>query len=174
MYFSNLDVARWHHDIEILAALLALCEGNPPVTIWFPSQRASDAKLWYSFHFIGSLPCTICNKSNIIYLCSRYIWSEWTIAFFLKNFVFPLFLSYIVFSFMFDILRFLCTIFKYIVFPFFTYLFSLIFFAYLVFHFFPHTLLTLYVWDIFYFPVCFWHLLFSFYGYFNIFTLFTL
>ena len=31
------------HDMEALSALQALCEGNPPVTGGFPSQRASDA-----------------------------------------------------------------------------------------------------------------------------------
>ena len=29
----------WCHDMEIFSALLALCERNPPVTRWFPSQR---------------------------------------------------------------------------------------------------------------------------------------
>ena len=29
----------WRHQMEIFSALLALCEGNPPVTGGFPSQR---------------------------------------------------------------------------------------------------------------------------------------
>ena len=33
----------WRHDIEIHSTLLALCEGNPPVTGGFPSQMASNA-----------------------------------------------------------------------------------------------------------------------------------
>ena len=33
----------WHHDMEALSALLALCEGNPPVACGFPSQKASNA-----------------------------------------------------------------------------------------------------------------------------------
>ena len=33
--------------METPSALLALCEGNPPVTDGFPSQRVSNAKRWY-------------------------------------------------------------------------------------------------------------------------------
>ena len=33
------------HDMETLPALLALCEGNPPMTGGFPSQRASIVEL---------------------------------------------------------------------------------------------------------------------------------
>ena len=33
--------------METLLVLLALCEGNPPVTGGFPSQRASKAKFWF-------------------------------------------------------------------------------------------------------------------------------
>ena len=29
----------WRHQMEIFSALLSLCEGNPPVTCGFPSQR---------------------------------------------------------------------------------------------------------------------------------------
>ena len=29
----------WRHQMETFSALLALCEGNPPVTVGFPSQR---------------------------------------------------------------------------------------------------------------------------------------
>ena len=36
----------WYHDMELLSALLALCEGNPPVTDWFPSQRGSNMEFW--------------------------------------------------------------------------------------------------------------------------------
>ena len=37
----------WRHDVSTLAALLFICEGNPPVISRFPSQRACDAELWY-------------------------------------------------------------------------------------------------------------------------------
>ena len=33
----------WRHDIGLLSALLAFCQGNPPVTSGFPLWRASDA-----------------------------------------------------------------------------------------------------------------------------------
>ena len=32
-------VTWWRHQIQTFSALLALCEGNPPVTSGFPSQR---------------------------------------------------------------------------------------------------------------------------------------
>ena len=35
----------WRHDRETFSALLALCEGNPPMTGGFPSQKASNAGL---------------------------------------------------------------------------------------------------------------------------------
>ena len=40
--------ATWRcHDMKSFSSLLALCEGNPPVTGGFPSQRASNTQLWY-------------------------------------------------------------------------------------------------------------------------------
>ena len=32
--------ARWRHQMQMFSALLDLCEGNPPVTGGFPSQRS--------------------------------------------------------------------------------------------------------------------------------------
>ena len=39
----------WHHDLETLPALLGFCEGNPPVTSGFHSQRTSNAEIWWLF-----------------------------------------------------------------------------------------------------------------------------
>ena len=39
-------VPWWYHAMETLSTLLALCEGNPPVTGGFPSQRASNVDFW--------------------------------------------------------------------------------------------------------------------------------
>ena len=36
----------WRHRMEIFSALLALCEGNPPVTGGFSLTKANDAELW--------------------------------------------------------------------------------------------------------------------------------
>ena len=36
--------------MEMLSALLTLCKGNPPVTSWYPSQRASNEEYCYLFH----------------------------------------------------------------------------------------------------------------------------
>ena len=33
-------MSRWRHQMETFSALLALCEGNPPATGGFPSQRS--------------------------------------------------------------------------------------------------------------------------------------
>ena len=35
----------WRHQMEIFSASLALCEGNPSVTGWFPHTKASDTEL---------------------------------------------------------------------------------------------------------------------------------
>ena len=42
------DISWWRHQIETFSALLAICEGNPPVTgnRWIPLTKASDAELW--------------------------------------------------------------------------------------------------------------------------------
>ena len=37
----------WCHVMEMLSALLALCEGNSHVTSGFPSQMANNGGLWY-------------------------------------------------------------------------------------------------------------------------------
>ena len=37
------SITWWRHDMETLSLWLALCEGNPPVTGGFTSQRASNA-----------------------------------------------------------------------------------------------------------------------------------
>ena len=38
----------WRHGMETLSALLALCEGNPPVTGGFPPQRPRNAAVKFS------------------------------------------------------------------------------------------------------------------------------
>ena len=43
----------WHHDMVMLSSLLALCEGNPPVTGGFPSQRANNAELCCFLCFVS-------------------------------------------------------------------------------------------------------------------------
>ena len=48
-----IELPAWGcHAMGTLSALLALCEGNPPVTGGFPSQRTSDAELCF---FVPSL-----------------------------------------------------------------------------------------------------------------------
>ena len=38
-FMVELSIGAWRHEIENNFALLALGEGNPPVTVGFPSQR---------------------------------------------------------------------------------------------------------------------------------------
>ena len=38
--------SQWRHSMGTLSNLLALCEGNPPMTGGFPSQGASNTQLW--------------------------------------------------------------------------------------------------------------------------------
>ena len=56
-YGLYLITAWWRHHMETFFALLALCEGNPPVTGGFPSQRPVTR----SFDF--SLICVWTNGS---------------------------------------------------------------------------------------------------------------
>ena len=44
---DEMTMTLWCNHVEILSTLLALCEGNPPVTGGFPSQRVSDAGPWF-------------------------------------------------------------------------------------------------------------------------------
>ena len=41
-------ISWWRHQMEMCSALLALCEGNPPVTGGFPSQRPVT-RIFYVF-----------------------------------------------------------------------------------------------------------------------------
>ena len=45
----------WRHEMETFSALLALCEGNPPVTGGFPSQRPITQRFDFSL---------ICARTN--------------------------------------------------------------------------------------------------------------
>ena len=52
---TERPIGSWSRlNKEILLALLALCEGNPPVTGGFLSQRVSNAELWwFPGYYIG-------------------------------------------------------------------------------------------------------------------------
>ena len=39
LWMDGVDVSWWRHQMEIFYALLALCEGNPPVTGEFPPPK---------------------------------------------------------------------------------------------------------------------------------------
>ena len=46
-WLGNL-LPRWHYQMEPFAALLAICEGNPPVTGGFPHQGMWSGTLMFS------------------------------------------------------------------------------------------------------------------------------
>ena len=47
MYWNTIRLFTVEHDdVTKFSALLAICEGNPPVTGGFPTTKASDAELW--------------------------------------------------------------------------------------------------------------------------------
>ena len=43
LWAKMAGVSWWHRGMEMISALLALCEGNPLVAGGFPSQRANNA-----------------------------------------------------------------------------------------------------------------------------------
>ena len=45
--WNPINYSWWHHGMEVLSLLMVLCVGNPPVTGGFPTQRASDAEVWW-------------------------------------------------------------------------------------------------------------------------------
>ena len=45
MMFRRTMMASWHGNISTITVTLALCQGNPPVTGGYPSQRASKVEL---------------------------------------------------------------------------------------------------------------------------------
>ena len=51
----------WCHDMKTFSALLALCEGNPPVTGGFPSQKIS--KVGFDFAFVVKLNSSMSKQS---------------------------------------------------------------------------------------------------------------
>ena len=77
--------ARWLHNMETLAALLVLCEGDSSVTCGFPSQRTSDVELWHSCVVIwGKVVIVTFNAIGIVLNkvkhrkchCKLYIYSD--------------------------------------------------------------------------------------------------
>ena len=91
----------WRHQIEIFSALLALCEGNPPVTGGFPSQNPVTRSLdvcfdlclnkWLSkqsrrrwFETLSRSLSRYCNY------CS-FPWRRWYIVIWLRCLRWPLF-----------------------------------------------------------------------------------
>ena len=58
------------HDIKSRSVLLPLFEENPPVTGGFPSQRASNAEILYSFD--ASLNKLLYQQSN-----NRWFQTSW-------------------------------------------------------------------------------------------------
>ena len=49
-YMKPILSSWWRHQMETFSMLLALCEGNPPVTGWIPSQRPATRRFGVFFH----------------------------------------------------------------------------------------------------------------------------
>ena len=73
----------WRHQMKAFFALLALCEGNPPVTGRFPSQRASNAgfivKFWTdrvtsADAALAQLPFHFGTNDKPRWLCDELAW----------------------------------------------------------------------------------------------------
>ena len=71
-------VVTWRRrQMETFPALLALCEGNPLVTLWIPLIKATDAGLWC---FLWSAPEPTADqtfKTPVIWDPSRSLWRHW-------------------------------------------------------------------------------------------------
>ena len=85
-YHSREPSSWWHHLMETFSALLALCEGKPPVTGWFPSQRPVmrcfdvffDLCLnwthgWANNWDAGDLRC-YCTHYDVSAMCINIVW----------------------------------------------------------------------------------------------------
>ena len=79
--FYDLDViAWWRHHMATLSLLLTLCEGNPPVTGGFPSERASSTKLWFFYMYAwtngwtnSGINCDFkCYDGHVISCCDNW------------------------------------------------------------------------------------------------------
>ena len=46
---AKWEESWWYYDMKMLSALLVLCEGTPPVTDGFPSQKASNTCFYVAF-----------------------------------------------------------------------------------------------------------------------------
>ena len=58
----------WCHDMEMFSTLLTICEGNPPVTGGFPSQRASNVDNVFfvvSDVIIGGMASRLCTQQFV-------------------------------------------------------------------------------------------------------------
>ena len=96
-----MEQTRWRHQMEAFSALLALCEGNSPVTSEFPSQRPVMRRFVFSFictwitgwvngHDAGDLGLHRAHNDVIVWNHGIFIWcttpSLWNISTFKRNF----------------------------------------------------------------------------------------
>ena len=73
-------VSWWHHEMEMISPLLALCEGYPIATNGFPSQRANNVELW-CFHWCSSeqtVGQTV--EVPVIWDVMTLMWSHWNVT----------------------------------------------------------------------------------------------
>ena len=79
-----LSLSVWRHDKETLSALLAHCEGNPPVTGGFPSYRVSNvvvlSVIWDALTLMWrhcyAVKDVCCGQWLILSLLIHLVWRE--------------------------------------------------------------------------------------------------
>ena len=82
MYAINYDNSRhsvlrliwWRHQMESFSALLALCEGNPPFTGGFPSQRQVTRSFDVFFYLRLDKPFSNQSRRRWFEMPSRSLW----------------------------------------------------------------------------------------------------
>ena len=84
--------------METITALLALCEGNPPLNGGFLSQKSRNAKLWFfsllqaltycwmNSRIDGDLQFMCCHCNNAIYSWSGPMITDWLRCLILRSF----------------------------------------------------------------------------------------
>ena len=68
---------RWSHQMETFSAVLALCEGNPPVTGGFPSQRPVTLSFDVFLHLRLNKRLNEQSRRHWFETPSRLLWRHW-------------------------------------------------------------------------------------------------
>ena len=64
----------WNHQMETFSTLLALCEGNPPVSGWFPSQRPVTQSIDVFFPLHPNKRLSKQSRRRLLEILLRSLW----------------------------------------------------------------------------------------------------